>query len=456
MKKQPLTDFLSPDNDRSIVLNGARPLSGVINLSGSKHTILHILGTLWLLGRNVVIKNVPNIWDVKYFLDIYQSLGLKYTFALDELRIDIKSSKFNYTESAFNLATKFRSSLLLLASLLAKNGYVKFPVPGGDKIGERSLDNCFKVLDGFGISHVIIDGMIEAKVLEPLQGDRVINLGLRGNNRAALAIILAAASQGQTTIINPLPNPEIIDLCYFIDNFICAVDIVHSIGGIDKIIVDGRKKMGNNFDGTYTLAPDKCEMGFWMAVAAGTKSQIECVHNYPIFFEDSLGPLTHINQTLLKSMGIFIKIRNPYRFIIDGQLSIPHPTNLIVPANGELAAGLSLDVCPQFIPFLSGAYDKSIYCDTKYKSGRVLPFLDGLKSFGVKTNLFGELLEFGGTTNLCGAEVECHDIRGAAVLLITALSANGESKINNLFHLNRGYSNLLYKLQTLSVKITQS
>ena len=249
-------------NNSPIIVDGKKPLVGAVEVSGSKHSVLHILGALWLLNGSLTIQNVPNIWDVWYFLEIYGSLGMKYCFDLDRLAMDIDTSELHYSDEGFHLAKKFRGSILLLASLLVRNRYVKFPSPGGDRIGSRPFAEFFAVLEHFGISYSLSDGFIEASYDKPLRGDRIINLYSQGNNRTALAIILGAATNGRTTLVNPLPQPEIIELCSFIDSFVCPVEVEYFQNGAIKIIVHGVADVPVNCRGSYSVGPDKCELGF--------------------------------------------------------------------------------------------------------------------------------------------------------------------------------------------------
>lgn len=444
---------LQEPDDAPIVIDGSIPLTGQVDVNGSKHSILHILGALWLLDGNLVIRNTPNIWDVRYFLEIYGSLGMKCNLSSEGLKLAVSSSSFVYTQEKMGLASKIRSSILLLASLLVRNGYVKFPAPTGDRISNRPFAEFFAVLEHFGISYSMQNGFIEARLKNTLVGDRVIDLYSHGNNRTALAIILAAANSGRTILVNPLPQPEIIELCAFLDSFVCPVNVEFYLNGAIKIVVESEGKIPVNCGGSFSVGPDKCELGFWIAAAVMTYGSIECQLQSPVFSEKSLGPLAGIRRSLLDGFGIETSVISTSRFKVDGQRSNLKPVNLIVPHNKELTTGLSIDVCPQFIPLMTLAPGKSQYRDCKYGGSRVTIFLNELRKLGMVVSLRGNTLEVQGRNELHGASITGGDIRGAASLLIASLGAKGQSELDGMFHMNRGYHDIVTKLQHLGANI---
>lgn len=446
-------ELLEPD-DRSVIIDEGIPLIGQVDVSGSKHSILHILGALWLLEGELAIRNTPNIWDVRYFLEIYESLGMRCHLTKGGLKMTIPSS-LNYTEEKMNLASKTRSSILLLGSLLARNGFVRLPAPMGDRIGNRPFAEFFAVLEYFGISYSMQNGHIEARYNKPLRGNRAIDLYSHGNNRTALAIILAAANAGKTVLTNPLPQPEIIELCAFLDSFVCPVSVESYPSGAIKITVESEGKIPVRCNGNFSVGPDKCELGFWIAAATITQGVIECHAQSPVFSNKSLGPLTGIRESLLDGLGISITIADQNSFIVDGQRGNLKSVNLIVPHNKELTTGLAIDVCPQFIPLMTSASGKSSYRDCKYGASRVQPFLQELRKLGMVVSICGNTLEVQGRNELHGAEVEGKDIRGAATLLIASLGARGRSNIGGIFHINRGYCDIVSKLQSVGALITR-
>jgi len=444
---------LQEPDDAPIVIDGGIPLIGQVEVSGSKHSILHILGALWLLDGDLVIRNVPNIWDVRYFLEIYKSLGMGYSLSSEGLKLEIPSSSFVYTEEKMELASKIRSSILLLGSLLVRNGYVKFPAPTGDRIGNRPFAEFFAVLEHFGVSYSMQNGSIGARLKDRLVGDRVIDLYSHGNNRTALAIILAAANSGRTILVNPLPQPEIVELCTFLDSFVCPVNVEFYLNGTIKVIIESEGRVPVKCGGSFSVGPDKCELGFWIAVAAMTYGSIECQLQSPAFSEELLGPLAGIRESLLNGFGIEASVISARSFRTDGQKSKLKPVNLIVPHNKELTTGLAIDVCPQFIPLMTLAPGKSHYRDCKYGGSRVTLFLNELRKLGMVVSLCGNTLEIQGKNQLRGASVTGGDIRGAASLLIASLGAKGRSEVSGMFHVNRGYHDIVTKLQELGANI---
>lgn len=444
-----------PDLDNSpLLVPGRTLLSGSVLVSGSKHSILHILGALWLIEGEIKLCNVPDIWDVRHFLTMYYSMGMECSFNGDDLIVKIPSS-FEYDQDYLVLAAQLRSSILLLGSLLVRNGHVRFPTPTGDQIGSRPFAEFFTVLEQFNIYYSMGDGYIEASCNNKLQGDRVIDLHTHGNNRTALAIILAAANQGRTILINPLPQPEIIELCSFVDSLICPVRIDHFPDGAIRIMVDGQGRVPIKRNGSFTIGPDKCELGFWIATAGVTSSEIECRVLSPVFSDNHLGPLAGLRQSLLDRLGIHIDVKSPNVFVVEGIRTDPKSVNLEVPHNKELITGLSIDVCPQFIPLMTMASGRSYYRDCKYGGSRVAALVNHLRELGMVVSLQGDTLEIHGENKLRGNNVRGEDIRGAATLLIAVLGAEGISSLDGVYHLNRGYCNIVQKLNHLGAAINR-
>lgn len=449
------TSLLAP-SDAPIAIEGNIPLKGHVNIGGSKHSSLHILGALWLFKGTLVLKNIPNIWDVRYMLEMYESLGMNYSLMPNELQLKIPPN-IEYTEEKMYLASRIRSSILLLGSLLARNGYVKLPAPTGDQIGLRPFAEFFTVLEYFGISYSMKKGFIEASINEKLEGDRTIDLRSHGNNRTALTVILSAANKGKTVIINPLPQPEIIELCTFIDSFICPVRVERLPGGSIKIVVKSHGMLPVEKSGeSFSVGIDKCELAFWISAAAITQGTIRCQAQSPVFKKDCLGPLAGINKNLLKPFGISVSTINPNNVLINGRKTTLNPINLIVRHNEGLTTGMALDVCPQFIPLMTVPQGKSLYRDCKYGKSRISPFLEEIRKLGMVASLNDDILEVQGGNDLQGAVVKGKDIRGAALLLIASLGAKQQSIVSGTYHLNRGYDNLLQKLKNVGAQIQEA
>jgi len=426
----------------------------MIEIAGSKHAALHILGALWLVDGSMVLRNVPRISDVKNMVQIYRALGMSCSFVGRDLNVNIVPSRFRYDENALAIASRLRSSILLLGGLLVRSQHVRFPIPKGDPIGERPIDEFLEVLDFFGIAHAEDRHFITATINKTLEGNRTIDLKCSGNNRSALAIILAAANDGKTTLLNPLPQPEILELCSFLNDFVCPVCVEWKSARYFSITVKGRRGSGGVPVGSsYAIGPDKCEMGFWIVAASVTRGRIVCKVPTRCLFVDALGPLSGVVGSLLEPLGISLDVTGEDTFVVDGYRFDPRPMNLVVPTDDELVSGLAIDVCPQFIPVLALAHGASSYTDRKYGRARILPFFDGLQALGVVGKLCEETLNIRGHSILRGAIVRGHDIRGAATLLLASLAADGMTLLDGALHLGRGYDRLCGKLRELNAEI---
>ena len=443
-----------PYRNRAYRIHGGRPLGGRASIGGSKHSILHILGSILLLNHPIVIHNVPCIRDVLAMLKIYKGMGMKYDLTNDVLSVGSCIEDYTYHEISTSTAPELRSSILLLGSALLANGYVRFPLPQGDPIGVRPHREFTEILDAFSIPNTLTSTHIEASVGGGLHGDRTIDLANWGNNRTALAIILAAGNVGKTTILRPLPQPEILDLCSFLNRFVSRVTISCREVGLEIEIL-GYGTSRRDGERQFRIPPDKCEMGFWIAAATMTRGVIECDVGLSCLTIDCLGPLAGIQSSLLNSIGITAEVTSPSTFLIDARRLKLKPHDLIVPYDAELTTGLAIDVCLQFIPILAVASGRSTYVDLKYGRCRLLPFLDGLRELGIESHIKGDTLILSGSAKLRPSVVRGVDIRGAATLLITALGAGGTSLLSGVEHVERGYSNMKEKLLSLSGRIDE-
>lgn len=247
-------------------VQGGVPLNGSVNLSGSKHTALAILGALPLLRGSIKMVNLPEIRDIEHMLKINESLGVvtsrtaknEYVFFAEEI---------NYSKKELWRVSELRSSILYLGSIMLNTGYVLLPLPGGDRLGLRPLNQFLYVLDAFGIPHDLrLDG-IKAS-FNGLEGNRDFDLCSKmfsstGNNRSALALMLAYANKGTTRMKNVLIVPEIVHLCQFLQVISQGEVVIEGIGtdtvsvmspGLDAI-------WQNKCPGPeYMIASDKCEI----------------------------------------------------------------------------------------------------------------------------------------------------------------------------------------------------
>lgn len=435
--------------DQSVArIHGGKALRGTVEISGSKHSALHILGAALLAGGEVVIDHFPLIGDALNFLSIYESMGVVCSLQGPSLVLSVTPGEIRFDQSRLHLVPKLRSSVLLLGSLLLRNRRLKMPIPGGDKIdphGRRGIDEFLRVLDLFGIRHQLHGEYLEAWLDGELEGDREIDLGRpdlfwfpTGNNRTALAMILAAGNRGRTRIRSALRAAEIVQL----GEFLLTLGYPVKGLGTDTIAIQGNgAREAPDQSVRVALYPDKCEIVFWIVAACLTHGNLvlrlpeEC-SGYSLA---DFGPLYRIHETILVEMNIRMEKIGDREFRIDASGAHFRGMDLILDYLETEFTGKVMDASPYFIPLMCVAEGDSRYLDGKFGSSRV-SFTRELNKLGANIHVDGGgMAHIRGGRQLRGNHIWCEagDIRGAGALLLALLAAEGDNRLAGLDILKR-------------------
>ncbi|MDP8217507.1 MAG: hypothetical protein P9M03_02150 [Candidatus Theseobacter exili] len=449
-------DLVDEAPDNSIVkISGGKRLAGTVEIGGSKQGILHILGSLLLADGKVTLKNVPDISDVHNFLKIYKSIGVEYSWDGATLELDIDQKKLDFSKIDSSSASAFRSSILLLGSYLMRNGNVSFPCPGGCRLGDRGMDKYYAVADLFGYSVEDNNAIISAFSNKEMPEETVsIDLEGQGQNKTALALILASGRKGETVIIDPLIAPDIENLETFLKLLgVLIVKEKTKKEGKTVEVVRVKSPGLNNLrkeDIMHKIETDRTEMIFWMVAAALTGGKIKMTSPFMHVKEDELGPLFRIQQNLLDEMNIPVSIIDKHTIEVDlGDVDF-NPANLKTAYDETV--GRTIDGAPHFIPLLTLIEGESTYEDVHYGIHRVT-FAKELEKMGANIEYVDNKIVITGVENLKASHLEGREIRGTACLVLAALRAEGTSHIKGLRYLNRGYEYLIEKLQSLGAEI---
>jgi len=496
-----------------VVVKGGIPLNGTVKISGSKHSVLNILGVILLRDGTYVIHDFPMISDALHIVDIYRSLGIKIEIQDGCATIVVEADKFRYSEEELFRCEYLRSSILLLGSLLVRNGYVCFPDPGGDDLGDRPLEDILSVLSHFGIWYDRSNGFITARIVKPLEGNRVVPLHappkrieekknscrrveLPGSTKTALAFILSAATRGVTTIINPLETQENIELLEFIRKMgIGATHPLTSFLSLEKggtqasnpnRCVEVQSDGNNNLSAlknplVHTLSPDKCEIVFWAVAAALTGGEISCVLNSE--FENNVPVLSTVYKcyfVTLRKMGIHLKKDNgPADFaqmgVVDEYLGTGSPidsnllsSTLVFKAQNnkkfkpidlvvsygiqEESKGIIADASPHLIPLMMAADGKSSYRDEKFGISRLRTYSDLIGIDPCIKDLedsYKNSITVHGGHSFLPGKFKALNIRDGATKLLYLLKSDGEGELIDFQHVQRAYSDITQKLFSL-------
>lgn len=402
------------------VVKGGNRLSGEVNISGAKNAVLPILAAA-SIQNETTLKNVPFLSDVSNTLQIIRELGLNVVTENNTVNI---SGKVTNTIINKFLSQKMRSSILFLGAILGKCQEVTIFEPGGCKLGERPIDLHIWAMEKLGAKITKKDDEIICK--GKLKGTQInmpiVSVGVTEN------IIMAAINaEGITIINNCAKEPEIDDLILYLNE--CGNNIERKNSTI--IITPTKTK---NYT-THCIIPDRIEAATFMAMAAATKGEL---------FLKNLNP-NHLNSilNLFQKMGCIIKT-DIDKIYIETPYKIYSPPNIVT----KPYPNFPTDFQPQIMSVLATSQGCCVIKETLFSSRN--KHISELKKMGANIEIIDETtFEINGVDLLYGAEVTAKDLRGGAALIISALSAEGESKINGIEHIIRGYENICTKIENI-------
>ena len=413
---------------KKLLIKKSLPLRGSIEVSGSKNSALPIMAASLLLNDKCHLKNIPNLADVNSMINLLESLGAK----IDKKKscITINCSNLKSHKAEYNLVKKMRASILVLGPLLSRTQNAIVSLPGGCAIGTRPINYHLYGLKKLGAKISIKDGYVIAKAPNGLQGNTIVlpRISVGATENLILSAILA---KGKTVIKNAAQEPEVQDLCNFLN--IMGADIK----GIGKknITINGVKKLKSV---KYSIIPDRIEAGTFMVGALITKGKLR-INN--IITEHLQTPLK-----ILKKMGAKIKIQKNY-IIVDGKNSNLVPSKI----QTKPYPGFPTDLQAQFMCLFSLIKGKS-YIEEKVFENRFM-HVSELNRLGAKIIVKNEYCKIEGVEKLIGAEIMASDLRASVSLVLAGLVANGETKIDRIYHLDRGYEKIENKLNPCGANI---
>lgn len=416
----------------SYIIEGRSELNGIVEISGSKNSALPVLASTVLDGREYIIRNVPDIRDVRMMLEILKSLECKVKFESGIVVID--TTNLNTHVVPEMLVKKIRSSIILMGAMLARTGRVDICYPGGCEIGLRPIDLHLKGLKKLGIKIKEKNGMLNCNVNEIKGCD--LHLDYPSVGATENIMLASVVCKGKTVIKNAAKEPEILDLQKFLNH--CGYDIKGA--GTSTVVING-KKIKDKSSIEYKIMSDRIEAGTFLAAAAATESEI-LIKNINKNHTSSLISILEDSGCEIKKADEDLYIRRKNRIkaaeIIRTQ---PYP-------------GFPTDMQAQIMAAYSVAEGTTIIKETVFEN-RFKQAAELIK-MGADIKVIGRAAVINGVEKLHGAEVSAKDLRGGAALVIAGISAEGTTKINNIYHINRGYENFISKLKKLGVKIKET
>ncbi len=409
-----------------IIVKKSLPLVGDVSISGSKNATLPIFAATLLCNGECRIKNVAPLSDVMLMCELLEKLGAQITHLDDEIVINIPKIKSHI--APYELASKMRASFLVMGPLLARCGRTRISLPGGCPIGARPVDLHLKGFASLGAKINIGHGYVEAKA-DALHASKIY-LDFPSVGATENLIMAASLINGQTIIENAAIEPEVVDLAGFLNKAGAKI----SFAGEGTVCIDGVDELCGC---EYSVISDRIEAGTFMVAAAATHGKIK---------------LQNINSRHLKpvsaklcEMGALIEEGTDY-IIIDASnklkcvdiKTLPYP-------------GFPTDMQAQMAALMSCTDGAGIITETIFEN-RFL-YVPELRRMGAHIKIDGRCAMVDETRSMSGAKVDATDLRSGAALIIAGLAAKGDTEIGNIWHIERGYHNIVKKLQGIGANI---
>ena len=410
-----------------IIINGKKKLNGEINISGAKNAAVAIIPATILCDDICIIENIPNINDVTLISKILEQLGADVRL-INKSTLEIDPRGINSPEASCSLVHKMRASSYLLGALLGRFHKARVSFPGGCDFGVRPIDQHLKGLVSLGASHKVDGGIVDVEA-ENLVGSNVymdvVSVG------ATINIILAAVkAEGLTVIENAAKEPHIVDLANFLNSM--GADI--SGAGTDCIKIRGVKKLRST---TYSIIPDQIEAGTYMVAAAITNGDLLIKNVIPKHLESISAKLQEIG-VFVEEFDESIRVKGTGVLNKCNIKTMPHP-------------GFPTDMQPQISVLLSICNGTSIVSegvwDNRFK------YVEELNKMGTKISVDGRVAVVDGIKELKAAPVKAIDLRAGAAMILAGLAAEGTTIIDNIHFIERGYENIIGKLQGVGADI---
>ena len=408
---------------------GGKPLYGEVEISGAKNAAVAIIPAALMVEGVCRIENVPEISDTDMLLTILSHLGAKCRM-LNKSTVEIDCTRVQINEAPYDLMRKIRASYYLIGAMLGRFGRAKTTMPGGCNFGVRPIDQHIKGMTALGADVEVSGGFVFATA----RGGRLKGAEIyldKVSVGATMNVMLAACmAEGRTVIDNAAREPHIVDLANFLNSM--GADIRGA--GTDSIRINGVRKLHG---GTYTIIPDQIEAGTYMAAAAAAGGEIRVSNVIP----------KHLDCISAKLREMGVEIEEDEDSVVVRRTAPLRRTNI----KTQPYPGFPTDMQPQLCAVLSTAQGTSVITegvwDNRYK------YVNELRKMGAQIQVDGKTAIVEGVDRLTGAPVAACDLRAGAAVVIAGLCAEGETWVEDIQYIERGYQDLVGKLRALGADI---
>ena len=410
-----------------LIIEGGVPLSGEVRISGAKNAALPILCASILSSEPLQVANVPHLHDVTTMLGLLAQMGIMVSVD-DKLGVELNASALNNPVAPYDLVKTMRASVLVLGPLVARCGEARVSLPGGCAIGLRPVDQHIKALQAMGATIEIEHGYMHAHASR-LRGARIVMdlVTVTGTENIMMAATLA---DGETVIENAAREPEVVDLA----ECLVAMGARVSGAGSDVIRVTGVPRLKA---AAYRVMPDRIETGTFLAAAAATGGDIRLRDTRPGILDAVIEKLRNAGAHI-ESGDDWISLRMNGALRAVGLRTAPYPA-------------FPTDMQAQFMALNSVASGTAIITETIFENRFM--HVQELRRLGAQIEVEGNTAVVTGVGHLDGATVMATDLRASASLVLAGLIARGETTIDRVYHLDRGYESIEEKLSRLGARI---
>ncbi|HUU14500.1 MAG TPA: UDP-N-acetylglucosamine 1-carboxyvinyltransferase [Terriglobia bacterium] len=413
------------------LIEGGRPLEGRITISGAKNAALPAMAAALLTDQPVVLRNVPRVRDIGTLRSLLDELGVDSSVTHEEHgnRVEIQARRLLNPLAPYELVKQMRASILVLGPLIARFGHARVSLPGGCAIGARPINLHLKGLEKLGASIRIEHGYVEARA-DGLKGVPFYfdTISVTGTENLMMAATLA---EGETVLENAAREPEIEDLANLLNSMGASVQGA----GTDTIRIRGVARLTG---AEHSIVPDRIETGTFIAAAAITGGRLRLGHVCP----------EHLSTVIAKLSEAGVKVSTPSA----GELDVEGAGPLrAADMKTQEYPGFPTDMQAQYMALMTQAQGSSVITETIFEN-RFLHAPE-LMRMGADIAIDGRRAVVRGKSRLGGAKVLASDLRASASLVLAGLAAEGETLIDRVYHIDRGYERIEEKLSRVGAKI---
>lgn len=414
-----------------LLIEGGVPLAGIVAISGAKNAALPLIAATLLTDETVELGNVPELADVTSMLRLIQRLGAAATFLPGEPgRIALRCARLLGTTAPYDIVRKMRASVLVLGPLVARGGEARVSMPGGCAIGTRPIDLHLMGLERMGATIELESGYVQARAADGLKGAR-IEFAQPSVGATENLMMAGALARGETMITGAAREPEIVDLALLLTSMGAKI----AGAGTSTIAIQGVERLKG---AVHTIMPDRIEAGTYAMAAAITGGRVTIQGG-------RLDVLGGAAEKLIEA-GIHLEDGE------DGFTATQAPGGLRgVDVMTKPYPGFATDLQAQFMALMSVGEGASMITETIFENRFM--HVPELLRMGARITVHGGSALVRGVDGLKGAPVMATDLRASVSLVLAALAARGETEINRIYHLDRGYEHLEQKLAAVGARI---